>query len=250
MQARHPRSVTRPLVAGLIGAAAVVLVPTAPANAAAPTCVVSEATAVWDSGADELRTDGAISAEGGILTFDGGAGVLEPVRPSGSLSFDGTVTYTSAAGVETTLSTPTLVIDGGSGTLLFDVQPEGTELIPQAALAEVDLRAVAVSESGDTMNLDGVDAQTDATADGSDLLWAGTLGDLDLTVTADCTTIADTAVVEEEEQDAAAPGILVPLIVVGIAATVTVVLAVGSVQRRKRNSARAAQPETVGDPLP
>ncbi|MEV8024722.1 HtaA domain-containing protein [Microbacterium sp. NPDC080220] len=250
MQARHPRSVTRPLVVGLIGAAAVVLVPTAPANAAAPTCVVSAATAVWDSGADELRTDGAISAEGGILTFDGGAGVLEPVRPSGSLSFDGTVAYTSAAGVETTLSAPTLVIDGGSGTLLFDVQPEGTELIPQAALAEVDLRAVAVSESGDTMNLDGVDAQTDATADGSDLLWAGTLGDLDLTVTADCTTIADTAVVEEEEQDAAAPGILVPLIVVGIATAVTVVLAVGSVQRRKRNSARAAQPETVGDPLP
>lgn len=249
MQARHPRSVTRPLVAGLIGAAAVVLVPTAPANAAAPTCVVSEATAVWDSGADELRTDGAISAEGGILTFDGGAGVLEPVRPSGSLSFDGTVAYTSAAGVEMTLSAPTLVIDGGSGTLLFDVQPEGTELIPQAALAEVDLRAVAVSESGDTMNLDGVDAQTDATADGSDLLWAGTLEDLDLTVTADCTTIADTAVVEEE-QDAAAPGILVPLIVVGIATAVTVVLAVGSVQRRKRNSARAAQPETVGDPLP
>lgn len=250
MQARHPRSVTRPLVAGLIGAAAVVLVPTAPANAAAPTCVVSEATAVWDSGADELRTDGAISAEGGILTFDGGAGVLEPVRPSGSLSFDGTVAYTSAAGAETTLSAPTLVIDGGSGTLLFDVQPEGTELIPQAALAEVDLRAVAVSESGDTMNLDGVDAQTDATADGSDLLWAGTLEDLDLTVTADCTTIADTAVVEEEEEDAAAPGILVPLIVVGIATAVTVILAVGSVQRRKRNSARAAQPETVGDPLP
>lgn len=250
MQARHPRSVTRPLVAGLIGAAAVVLVPTAPANAAAPTCVVSEATAVWDSGAEELRTDGAISAEGGVLTFDGGAGVLEPVRPSGSLSFDGTVAYTSAAGVETTLSAPTLVIDGGSGTLLFDVQPEGTELIPQAALAEVDLRAVAVSESGDTMNLDGVDAQTDATGDGAGLLWAGTLGDLDLTVAADCTTIADTAVEGEEEKDAAAPGILVPLIVVGIAAVVTVVLAAGSVQRRKRNSARAAQPDTVGDPLP
>lgn len=246
MQARHPRSVTRPLVAGLVGAAAVVLVPTAPANAAAPTCVVSEATAVWDSGADELRTDGAISAEGGILTFDGGAGVLEPVRPSGSLSFDGTVAYTSAAGVETTLSAPTLVIDGGSGTLLFDVQPEGTELIPQAALAEVDLRAVAVSESGDTMNLDGVDA----TADGSDLFWAGTLGDLDLTVTADCTATSDAVAVEEQEEDAAAPGILVPLIVVGIVAAVTVVLAVGSVQRRKRNSARAAQPETVGDPLP
>lgn len=250
MQARHPRSVTRPLVAGLIGAAAVVLVPTAPANAAAPMCVVSEATAVWDSGADELRTDGAISAGGGILTFDGGAGVLEPVGPSGSLSFDGTIAYTSTAGVETTLSAPTLVVDGGSGTLLFDVQPEGTELIPQAALAEVDLRAVAVSESGDTMNLDGVDAQTDATGDGAGLLWAGTLGDLDLTVAADCTTIADTAVEGEEEKDAAAPGILVPLIVVGIAAAVTVVLAVGSVQRRKRNSARAAQPETVGDPLP
>ncbi|WP_197471652.1 HtaA domain-containing protein [Microbacterium oleivorans] len=221
-----------------------------PAHAAPRTCTVTEAKVLWDAGAADVQPTGSVTAADAALTFDGGAGVLEPVRPSGSLSFDGTVAYTSAAGVETTLSAPTLVIDGGSGTLLFDVQPEGTELIPQAALAEVDLRAVAVSESGDTINLDGVDAQTDATADGSDLLWAGTLGDLDLTVTADCTTIADTAVVEEEEQDAAASGILVPLIVVGIAATVTVVLAVGSVQRRKRNSARAAQPETVGDPLP
>ena len=119
MRAKNPGRAARSasLAIALTGGfalAAVILAPAAPANAAAPTCVVSEATAVWDSGADELRTDGAISAEGGILTFDGGAGVLEPVRPSGSLSFDGTIAYTSVAGVETTLSAPTLVIDGGS----------------------------------------------------------------------------------------------------------------------------------------
>lgn len=251
MQARHPRSATRPLTVAVIGAALVVLVPAAPADAAAPSCVVSEARAVWDVGADDLQADGAVAADGGVLTLDGGAGVLEPVGPTGSISFDGTLRYTSAAGVETTLSAPTLVIDGGAGSLLFDVQPDGTELIPQAALAEVDLRAAAVAEAGDAMSLDGVDAQTDATGDGADLLWAGTLGDLDLTVAADCTATGDTVVVEEEEEkDAAAPGILVPLIVVGIAAAVTLVLAVGSVQRRKRNSARAAQPETVDDPRP
>ncbi|MFI8633177.1 HtaA domain-containing protein [Microbacterium sp. NPDC077663] len=250
MQVRHPRSATGSLVVAVIGAALVFLVPAAPAYAAAPTCVVSDARVVWNVGADELRTDGAITADGGVLTLDGGAGVLEPVGPSGSVSFDGTLGYTSAAGVETTLSAPTLVIDGGAGSLLFDVQPDGTELIPQAALAEVDLRAVALSESSDTINVDGVDAQTGATAEGRDVLWAGELGDLDLTVTADCTTVSDAVAVEEEEEDAAAPGILVPFIVVGIAAVVTVVLAVGSVQRRKRNSARAAQPETVGDPRP
>ncbi len=250
MQARHLGVNARSAILAIALGAVLFPVTALPAHAAPRTCTVTEAKVVWDAGAADVQPTGSVTDADAALTFDGGTGVLEPVAPAGSISFDGSLAYTSSAGVETTLSAPTLVIDGGSGTLLFDVQPEGTELIPQAALAEVDLRAVAVSESGDTMNLDGVDAQTDATADGSDLLWAGTLGDLDLTVTADCTTIAGAAVVEEEEQDAAAPGILVPLIVVGIATAVTVVLAVGSVQRRKRNSARAAHPETVGDPLP
>lgn len=242
-----------PVVAGIVavvGAALILLIPVDRADAAAPSCIVSEARVVWDAGADAVRADGAISAEGGVLTLDDGTGVIEPVSPSGSVSFDGTLVYTSAAGVETTLSAPTLVIDGASGSLLFDVQPKGAEPLPQAALATVDLGSAVVSETTDAMTLDGVDAPTDATAEGRDVLWTGAGGGLELMVAADCTTEADTVVVVDEETDAPAPGILVPIIVVGIAAVVAAVLAVGSVQRRKRNSATAAPADPPRDPVP
>jgi hypothetical protein len=224
-----------------------------PAQAAPSTCTVSDAQMVWDTGADDLQGDGAVSAEGGILTFTGGTGVIEPVAPSGSVTFDGTLEYTSAAGVLTTLSTPTLVIDGGAGMLLFDVQPDGTALIPQAAVADVDLRAAAVSEEGETVNLDGVGAATDATAEGVDVLWAGTLGGLDLTVVADCVdegSAATTApaATAEDDTDAGGTGILVPVIVVGVAALLAGLLAIGSVQRRKRNSASVATGAAEDDP--
>ena len=227
----------------IIGAAA-------PAHAAARSCIVSEAKAVWDAGASDVEAGGAVAAADGVLTLSGGTGVLEPVGPTGSVSFDGTLVYTSAAGVTTTLSAPTIVIDGTKGTLLFDVQPEGTELVPQAPLADVDLGAAAVSESGDALNLDGVGAATDPTGQGRDVLWSGTLSGLDLTIAADCATPEASADAAAAEKDAEGTGILVPVVVVGVAALFAALLAVGSVQRRKRNSARTAQPEQVHDPLP
>lgn len=251
MRRRHPGARVLPPIL-LVALAAALTAP--PAQAAPTTCTVSDAQAVWDSGADELQGDGAVSAEGGILTFTGGTGVVEPVAPSGSVTFDGTLEYTSAGGVLTTLSSPTLVIDGGAGMLLFDVQPDGTALIPQAAVADVDLRAAAVSEAGDTVNLDGIDAATVATSEGADVLWAGTLGGLDLTVVADCVDQAGAATTApaataDDETDAGGTGILVPVIVVGVAALLAALLAVGSVQRRKRNSAAVpAAGGADGDP--
>ena len=258
MHARHPGVDARSPIFALALAVAFVPVLGAvePAHAAARSCIVSEAKAVWDAGASDVEAGGAVAAADGILTFTDGTGVVEPVGPTGSISFDGTLVYTSAAGVKTTLSAPTIVIDGTRGTLLFDVQPEGTDLVPQAPLADVDLGAAAVSESGDALNLDGVGAATDPTGQGRDVLWSGMLGGIDLTIAADCATAeASTGpsavpAPADAEEDAGGTGILVPVIVVGVAALLAALLAVGSVQRRKRNSARAAQPEQVHDPLP
>lgn len=250
MQARHLGVDARSAILVIALAAALLPVTALPAQAAPRTCTVSQATAVWDAGASDVQASGSLAAADGILTFDKGTGVLEPVAPSGSASFDGTLAYTSAAGVKTTLSAPTLVIDGDQGSLLFDVQPEGADQMPQAPLATVDLRAAAVSESGDTVNLDGVGAATELTAEGRDVLWSGVAGTFDLTVVATCTTAEPAVAPAGDEADAGGTGILVPVVVVGIAALLAALLAVGSVQRRKRNSARSAQPEPIVDPLP
>lgn len=251
MQARH-LGVTAILAIAL--AATVPLVGASPAHAAPRTCTVSEAKVVWDAGSSDVQANGAVASADGILTFDNGKGVLEPVAPAGSVSFDGSLDVTSSAGVRTTLSAPTLVVDGEKGSLLFDVQPDGADQMPQAPLVTIDLAAAAVSESGDTVNLDGVGAATELTSEGREVLSAGAGGTLDLTVVATCTTAEPSAVgaaaPSDDAEDAGGPGILVPVIVVGVAAVLAALLAVGSVQRRKRNSARAAQPEMVDDPRP
>ncbi|MFL0564983.1 HtaA domain-containing protein [Microbacterium sp. 179-I 1D1 NHS] len=250
MQARHLGVNARSAILMIALAAALLPATALPAQAAPRTCTVSEAKVVWNAGASDVQASGSVTADDGTLTFEKGKGVLEPVAPAGSVSFDGSLDYTNAAGVATTLSAPTLVLDGEKGSLLFDAQPEGAEQMPQAPLATIDLGAAAVSESADTVNLDGVAAATEPTAEGRDVLWSGAAGTLDLTVVATCTTAEPAAAPVDDEEDAGGTGILVPVIVVGVAALLATLLAVGSVQRRKRNSARAAQPEMVDDPRP
>ncbi len=220
------------LVAGLAAGGGV-----APAAAADTTaCTVSEARAVWVAGSDDLEASGSAASTDGQLTLDGGTGVLDPLGPTGSISFEGEIGYTSAAGVPTTLTNPTIVVDGKSGILLFDVQPEGTDLIPQEPLVTVDLRAGAVSEEGDAVTLDALEAATDASA-GAEVLWSGVPGSLDLTVAAECPT-AETPTggpASPEADDGS--GMWLAVTAVGIAAALAALLAVGSVQRRKRNSA-------------
>ena len=253
MQARHLGVNARSAILVIALAAALLPVTAIPAQATPRTCTVSEAKLVWDAGAADVQATGSVATADGALTFDGGKGVLEPVAPAGSVGFDGSLVFTSAAGVKTTLSAPTLVVDGEKGSLLFDVQADGADQMPQAPVATIDFRAAAVSESDDTVNLDGVGAATELTPEGREVLWSGAGGTLDLTVVATCTT-ADPADVAaspaDDKEDAGGTGILVPVVVVGIAAILAALLAVGSVQRRKRNSARAAQPEMVDDPRP
>ncbi len=254
MQVRHLGVNARSAILVIALAAALLPVTALPAQAAPRTCTVSEAKVVWDAGPSDAQASGSVAADDGTLTFEKGRGVLEPVAPAGSAGFDGSLAYTSAAGVKTTLSAPTLVVDGEKGSLLFDVQPEGADQMPQAPLATIDLGAAAVSESGDTVNLDGVGATIEPTAEGREVLWSGAAGTLDLTVVATCTTAetsaAPAAAPAGDDEDAEGAGILVPVIVVGVAALLAALLTVGSVQRRKRNSARAAQPEMVDDPRP
>ncbi len=250
MQARHLGVNARSAILVIALAAALLPVTAISAQAAPRTCTVSEAKLVWDAGASDVQASGSVTADDSTLTFEEGKGVLEPVAPAGSASFDGSLAYTNTAGVKTTLSAPTLVLDGERGSLLFDVQPEGADQMPQAPLATIDLRAAAVSEAGDTVNLDGVAAATEPTTEGRDVLWSGAVGTLDLAVAATCTTAEPAAASAGDEADAGGTGILVPVIVVGVAALIATLLAVGSVQRRKRNSARAAQPEMVDDPRP
>lgn len=230
------------LAAAAVAMAAVALAPS-PALADAGTCTVSAARVSWPSGGGDLTPSGAIELEDGVLLLDGGAGVLDPVGPTGSIAFEGDVSYTSAAGVATTLSNPTVVVDGGEGMLLFDVQPDGTELIPQAALATIDLRAAAISEGDGTAMLDGVEATTDLTSEGVDVLWSGAPGALDLAVEADCpgrdAAATPTAGAEPAEEDGGSAGLWIAVGVTTAASVLTVLLAAGSVQRRKRNSARS-----------
>ncbi|MFS0866120.1 HtaA domain-containing protein [Microbacterium sp. 179-B 1A2 NHS] len=241
----RPRTLAPSLVLALLGALAAAPAPASAADTTA--CTVTQADVVWDAGTAALEASGSATLEATTLRFSDGAGVIDPVGPVGSIAFDATLTFVSDAGVQTTLTNPTLLLTEGSGQLLFDVQPEGTALVPQSPLASVDLRAGAITEDGAVLTLTAVEAATERASDAA-AFWEGDPGTLDLTAGADCPPVAAsgaTAPATGAEEPDTTPWVVFG--VVGGAALLAALLAVGSVARRRRNA--ASLDEHPRDPL-
>lgn len=231
----RPRTIAPLLVLAL--ATALVAVP-APASAVDTTaCTVTRADLAWDAGTADLQASGAASLEETTLHFADGAGVIDAVGPVGSIAFEATVTFTGDDGASTTLTNPTFVLAEQTGQLLADVQAEGAELVPQAPLGSVDLGAGAITEDGTALTFTAVEAATDRAPD-APAFWDGEPGTLDLTVDADCPPVsASTATTPPAETDEPDVTPWVVSGVVGGAALLAALLAVGSVARRRQDAA-------------
>ncbi|HCJ47867.1 MAG TPA: hypothetical protein DHW40_00800 [Microbacterium sp.] len=235
---------TAPLRSALVVLLAVTSPALAPVAASATdtaACTAIEAELAWDLGTSEFSASGGATQEDTVLRLTGGAGVIDPVGPVGSIAFEATVEFISDAGVATVLTNPTLVLAEESGQLLADLEPEGTALVAQAPLASVDLRAGAISEDGEVITATAVDATTERAADAV-AFWSADPGELDYTITAECPPVEST-VTPSGAPDAAGDdggdgsGIWIGLGVGAAALIVVVLLTAGSIARRRRDAA-------------
>lgn len=210
-----------------------------PALAADTTaCTVSVAELAWHADAADVEVSGGAEADADGIRLTGGVGILDPVAPVGSASFEATLTFADEEGVDTVLSNPTLVIEEGDGELLFDVQVGDEALRAQTALGAIDLRAATVSEDREVVTFRALEAATEWTA-GAPASWAAATDTLDLDLTADCPA-SETTPSPAATGDAASDGgdgIGIPIAVVSVAVVVVALLAFGSIARRRRNTA-------------
>lgn len=242
-----PAALTAALM--VVAPAALLAAPTPASATDTVACTVTVADVLWEAGSSELIASGAVSTDDEAISFTDGSGVVDPVGPVGSIAFEGALSFASDAGVKTTLSGGTVVLAEDSGQLLFDVDAEGSSSAAQAPLATIDLRGAAVTEDGETVTVTAVEAPT-SFADDAITGWVGEPGALDLTVVAECPAPEATGAPDSETtgaapgaaDDADGQGLWIGLGVGALALVVAVLLAAGSIARRRRDAASADQP--------
>jgi hypothetical protein len=173
----------RRALAAFLAAAAVALLPAAPAVAQVPACEVGAATLTWGF-KESFRAyiDGSIAngewtvADGATyetpafgFTSDGGR--FDPRGPFGQVDFPGSVRFTGHGGVlDTTIANPALLFRGGEddALLLLDVSGptmEGDEVeVTATPFVTVDLSGQDLTPVDGVVTIDG--APTTLTGDG------------------------------------------------------------------------------------
>ena len=258
--------------------------PTVLAAAAPESCTITDATVTWGF-KESFRSyisgsiaKGAWEPFGGVtyatpaFTWTGGTGEFDPATGAGTVTFPGGIRFTGHGGLlDTTVQNATLSIAAGSGQVLVDLAgvsmesalagDDTVETQTQVPLVTLDLAALTVEQSDETLALTATDAATAITAEGFEAFGnyeTGTAFDpLTLTATGACAAPTPTpdATPEATETEAAVdasdaetasgdgpPAALITVIVSSVAGAIAATVAgiVGVRAARKRREAAAA----------
>jgi hypothetical protein len=245
----------RRLLAGLLAASALALLPAPAAVAQSPGCEV-EAQLTWGF-KESFRAyiDGSIAngewtvADGATYAtpsfgFPSESGRLDPRGPGGSIAFVGSVRFTGHGGIlDTTIANPVLVFRGDEALLLLDVSGPtmaGDEVtVTEAPFLAIDLRGqdftavdgvITLDEAPSTLTEEGAEAfpNYEAGSEFDPVSATIDVGDCDLTGQP-----IGTDVIEEGVIGDATPFVAIVAVLAGLLVAAAAVLVVVAVRRRR-----------------
>ena len=228
---------------------------------AAGICEVSDATLTWGFKESFRAYLSSAIANGEWTVADGaryetpdfswsGAGTIDPATQSGELAFDGSIRFTGHDGVlDTTVSTPRIVLSADGAVLLLDVTGTTQDGSPVDShgveFATLDLAAVTAEEGEGTLTWTAIPAVlTEAGAAAFGTYPAGEVLDpltVTITLPADCLAAADaaaSAAAGSVDGESAGPDLTWVWWVVGGIALLAIAVALG-VFRARRATRRA-----------